>query len=300
MFRKSSVLFLVFILISIFSFCIVNAHTTNNVQDYLDYLSEDEVVQLQAQIDTIKNTYGLDSVIVITDDTEGKNSIDFSDDFYDYNKYGEGNNDSGLLLLINMQAREVWISTHDDVIDIFTDARISNMVNNITPYLSNGNYYSACNTFLNDLKTYANAGIPEGQYRVNTDYDEEYPQVNNDYNEYPSDGEYRVQNTYSRNIPYLSKVSLLVKSYPPYIFALIVAIIATLIAANSNKNGIMVNSLTYEEKDSFNLSNSRDDFIRESTSKTKIHDDSSSNSGGRSSTHTSSSGRTHGGGGGKF
>jgi len=68
----------------------------------------------------------------------------------------------------------------------------------------------------------------------------------------------------------------------------------------SSKGKITINSGTYEEPGSFVLTETRDDYIRESTTRTRISESSGSRGGNVSSTHTGSSGRTHGGGGKKF
>ncbi|HHV30451.1 MAG TPA: TPM domain-containing protein [Clostridium sp.] len=271
MYKKTSVSLLA-VLFSIFILCIaqigVYAENSNNVIDYLNYLTDSEITNLQADIDSIKNTYGLDVVIVITDNTDGKSSRDFADDFFDYNGYGIGRDYSGLLMLINMQDREVWISTSGEAIDIFTNSRISTMEDNIIGPLSNAKYYNACRTFISDVKSYANAGVPRGQYRVESD------------------------------MTYADKVSRTIKSLPVYIVALIISVGSTLVLSFSSKGKVTINSSTYEENGSFVLSERRDDYIRESTVKTKI--ERSSGGSQKSSTHTSSSGRTHGGGGKKF
>ena len=75
-------------------------------------------------IDEAVMQYDMDIVIVITDDVKGKSSMDFADDFYDDNGYGIGFDSSGLLFLVNMEDREVWISTAGTAIKVFTDARI--------------------------------------------------------------------------------------------------------------------------------------------------------------------------------
>jgi uncharacterized protein len=226
---------------------------------------------LQNSIDNVKNDYNLDVVVVITDNTNGKSSMEFADDYYDNNGYGIGNDYSGLLMLINMDKREVWISTTGKAIDIFTDNRISEMIDDVVAPLSEGNYYDASNIFINDVRDYAEIGIPKGQYR--------------------QEGEAYYKSAY------IDKVFRLMKSFLVYIIALVISVIVTIVISLSNKGEITINSHTYEEKGSFILSGSRDDFIRESTTKTVIQ----SNTGGSgSSIHTGSSGRSHGGGGGRF
>ena len=266
---------LFFILVSLLSSTLVYASNPNNVVDFLDYLSESEIEQLQTRIDTIKDSYTLDTVIVITDNTDGKSSMDYADDYYDYNEYGLDSQYSGLLMLINMDQREVWISTTGRAIDIFTDGRISTMVSNVTGELSNANYYYACTRFIDNVDSYARLGKPNNQYREERE---------------PS-------STYYSNPSYLDKVSRLMGSWIVYIIAFIIAIASTLIISYSSKGKVTIHSQTYEEGGSFVLSQNTDQYIRETTTRTKIQTESS---GGRSSTHGGSSGRSHGGGGGKF
>ncbi len=101
----------------------------------------------------------------------------------------------------------------------------------------------------------------------------------------------------------VASLLLLVLAVPLFIIAIIISIVVFINVTLKNKGKITINNLTYEENGSFNLSDEREEFIRESTSRTKIEtqSNSSSSSGSNSSsTHTSSSGRSHGGGGGKF
>lgn len=272
MFKKISICLLIFFFAVFLGQTTVRAGSSNNIIDDLEYLTDSEILTLQSDIDNIITDYNLEAVVVITDDTEGKSSRNFADDFFDYGGYGVGGDYSGLLMLINMAEREVWISTTGRAIDIFTDSRISTMVKNVANPLSNGDYYEACTTFLKDIKYYAKMGVPAGQHRV----DEESLD----------------------NITYFQRALRLMKSFYVYLIAIVVALIATLIASSSSEGKVTTNSSTYEKPGSFELSVSRDDFIRESTTRTVI--ESNSSSGSKSTTHSGSSGRSHGGGGGRF
>lgn len=251
----------------------IKADELTNVKDYLNYLQEDEKTNLQAEIDNIKSEYNLDAVIVITDNTEGKSSMEFADDYYDYNGYGVGSDYSGLLMLINMEQREVWISTTGRAIDIFTDSRISTMIKNITGYLADGKYYNASTIFLSDIADYASRGVPSGQHRVPM-------QQNSNLKPAPK-------------LTYLQRVMRLLTSLVTYLIALAISVITTILASLSSKGKVTINNHTYEKQ--FSLRETRDDFIRQTVTKTKIERNTNT-----SSTHTGSSGRTHGGGGGKF
>jgi len=247
----------------------VSALEEKNVKDFMNYLKDDEVKELQTIIEAINKDYKLDVVVVITKDTQGKSSRDFADDYYDNNGFGVGVDYSGLLLLINIDKREIWISTTGRAIDIFTDARITDITKAITSELSNGKYNEACKTFVNEVRKYAELGVPQGQHRVEV-------------------------NTGER-VSYFQRVIQIIKFLPVYLGAFIISIIATIIASLSSKGKVTINNRTYEDG-TFVLADSRDDFVREYVTKTKI--ETSSNN--KSSTHSGSSGRSHGGGGGSF
>lgn len=281
MFKKIINICLIFIVTTIIGVVTIGASESNHVKDYLNYLTDHEINQLEQTIDTIRDEYSLDVVIVIVDDTEGKSSMDFADDYYDYNGYGIGEDYSGLLMLINMDQREVWISTTGRAIDIFTDSRISNMVNNIVGPLSEGRYYEASYSFLSDTKSYAKQGVPRNQYRV--------------------DGVNEIQNNTAVYVKptYFQKVMSLIQFFPIYIVAFVISVVTTVLLSLSRKGKITINRQTYEKNNSFRLSEVTDRYIRQTTTRTKIHRNSGGGSGG-SSVHTGSSGRSHGGGGGRF
>ena len=180
-----------------------------------------------------------------------------------------------------MDQREVWISTTGRAIDIFTDNRISNMINHIVGPLSEGRYYDAGDSFLKDIKDYAKQGVPRNQYRVD--------RVN------------EIQDNTSQHVKptYLQKVMYLIQFFPIYIVALVISVLATVLLSLSRRGKVTINRQTYEKNNSFILSGVTDRYIRQTTTRTKIHRDSGGGSGG-SSVHGGSSGRSHGGGGGKF
>ena len=293
LYRKFSSLLLIFILITLFFGSIAYASNPINVVDKLGYLSYDEIQKLQKRIDGIKSTYNLDTVIVITDNTYEKDSTQYADDYYDYNDYGLDREHSGLLMLINMDIREVAISTTGRAIDIYTDNRISKMIKNVTSPLSKGNFYSACNKFIDDVITHAKSGVPKGQYREERD---------------PSLNYY--------NLTYMQKAERMLKLWPVYVIPLVISLAITLKIVLSSKGKVTTTTRTYEEGGSFVFNQHSDKFVHEINRRVRIrressdYDDndyggrssgrSSGHSSNRSSTHTSSSGRTHGGGRGKF
>ena len=243
----------------------VEAAESANVKDPMNYLTADQAAALQSTADRLKSTLGLEPVIVITDSTEGKTSMAYADDYYDAGGFGADSVHSGLLMLINMGDRDVWISTTGKAIDIFTDNRIAAMLDGVTGYLKDKDYNDACNGFLTDVASYAAQGVPQGQYRV----DQEAP--------------YRGT--------YWERARALMKSPLVAIVPVLIAIAVTILITLSNKGKVTVTAQTYEEKGSFAVTREVNDFVREHLAKVKIEKSSGS------STHSGSSGTSHGGGG---
>ena len=87
----------------------------------------------------------------------------YADDYYDYNGYGAGADNDGILLLLSMEDRDWWISTTGYGIDAFTDYGIDVIGDEIVPDLSNGDYYSAFTEFIDltdDFLAEAEKGNP--------------------------------------------------------------------------------------------------------------------------------------------
>jgi len=120
------------------------------VVDQADLFSDADEAALQAQAASLGSEYAMDVVIVTTNNAEGKSSMAYADDFFDYNGYGVGENFDGLLMLIDMDNRQVWISTSGKAIDIFTDARIEGILDDIFAgdKMANGDYTGAARSFL--------------------------------------------------------------------------------------------------------------------------------------------------------
>lgn len=268
MYKKIAILLLA-VMLSI-GFGSAYALESTHVVDKMDYLKQDQINELQSTIDQMRDTYQMDAVIVITDNTEGKTAEAYADDYFDYNGYGVGADHSGLLLLVDMDKRKMHISTTGHAIDVFTDARIENMVNAVTAPLKEEDYFGASQAFLEQIDYYAQEGVPRGQYRTS------------------GDGPYKAS--------YGERVGRMLSNPLSYVIPLLIAIGATIVITLSSKGKVTVTNRTYEDQGSFDLTKERDDYLRESTTRTKI--EKSSNSG--SSTHSGSSGRSHGGGGGSF
>ena len=108
--------------------------------DQADLLTDLEEDALLTQLNEISERQQCDVAVVTVLSLEGKTSSAYADDFYDYNGYGMGNNDDGILLLISMQDRDWAITTHGFAITAFTDQGQKYMVDRFKNDLSIDGY----------------------------------------------------------------------------------------------------------------------------------------------------------------
>ena len=245
------------------------------VYDYANLFSTEELEELEATAKTLSETYQLDVGIVTTNDAEGKTAEAYADDFYDNKGYGYGSNADGLLFLMDMDNRKIWIFTCGLGIQYFTDARIEKILDSLYEYVSNADYYGAANDFLELTKSYINKGIPTNQHTV--DRTPHVPFQN-------AAG----QPLNSRSIG-LSIIAAIIGSG-------IITLIARGIVIYRYKHPHFTEPSTKPDSGSVHYTQREDRFVSTHTHKVKIE----KNNNGTSTTHTSSSGRSHGGGGRSF
>jgi len=236
------------------------------VYDFADLLSDTEITALQNTIENLnsKEDYGI--VIVTTNNVNGLSTQDYADDFYDYNDFPQ----SGILLLIDMQNREVYISTTYYGQIIFDNSRVDDILDVITPKLSNADYYGATSSFLEMVESYIDDG---------PSYSMKNCEITNSYGDY----------TCPKMLPILHIL----------LFSILGSLLITfLITRKYKKIRLAKDADHYLKKGNIVLGNKVDTFIDSHTTKVYIDRSSSSSSGGGS--HHSSSGSSHGGGGRSF
>ncbi len=122
------------------------------VYDYAELLSDSEEREITEKlVETSKETK-LDLVVVTTNDTQGKSTSLYADDFYDDNGFGyDKKYGDGVLLLIDMEHREVFISTAGDAISRVSDSDVEDILDEIAPFLTNESYMQAVEEFIEGI-----------------------------------------------------------------------------------------------------------------------------------------------------
>lgn len=261
-------------LLGIMMFATVTVGATESyVYDYAGLLASDEIASLEVQIADMKEKTGWDIFAVTTNYAEGKSSMAYADDFYDERTAEDSD---GILVLIDMDNREIYISTCGKAIRYLTDARTERVLDDGYYYVSNGEYAACLSAMLQTAEYYYDAGIPQNQYN----YDVETGAVSR---------------YHSLTLMEVGSVLLL---------AVVVGLVIYFAVVRSyNMKGGRYD-YPYMKYGKVDLIDYQDHFIRQHVTHHRIQRDHSGGGGGHhggggggSSTHHSSSGRSHGGGG---
>ena len=238
------------------------------VTDDANLLTSKEVYDLREELSILSEKWGCDVVVVTTNSTDGKTNAQYADDFFDYNIFSN----DGVLLLIDMSTRGWYISTRGTCIDAFTDKGIQWIGDDISPYLSKGDYYKAFNRYKKDCDMFLKQAEKGKPYDVG-------------------------------HMP-ITKKMIAVAALGSSVFGLIVAAISVFVVSLNNRSVRSVkNAASYVVDGSLKITNSNDVFINKVVTKSVIPRDDDSRgggSGGGSTIHMGSSGTSHGGGGGHF
>ncbi len=244
------------------------------IYDFGNLLSDQEETLLYNKAVKFVEENNLDVVIVTINDNNKISARDYADDFYDYNYFGTGTTHDGLLFLIDMDNREMWISTTGQGQRIYDDNRIDNILDYTYDKISKQDYYGCANVFLDKADALAKKGIPSSNENTYIDEDGDYIYTGDSY-----------------------------EDKFPIGFIIFASIIFTaiFILFKANKHRTVkkaTNAMWYLRN--LNITRREDNFVTTHTSKIYDPPSDSGSSGGGSSTHFSSSGRSHGGGGRSF
>lgn len=239
---------------------------SSRLLDMADLLDSADVTRITNALDELSERRQFDVAIITVNTTGGLSVRKYADSAYESCDFGFGDEDDGILLLISMEDRDLYISTSGYGITAFTDAGIEYIGDEIAPYLSDGDYAAAFERFISladDFLFRAESGSA---------YD-------------------------AGNLP-REPFSL---SWIPIsiVIGFVIALITVSVMKGKLKSVRFQRAADrYIKRDSMQLTESRDIYLYNTIVRTPKPKQTSSRGG--SSTHTSSSGSRHGGGGRKF
>jgi len=231
-----------------------------SIVDEAGYLMQSELAALSKELDVVREKYDFEVAIYTESDMTSDTAEESADDIYDYQGYGAGENDDGILLYICSDTREYHFTTHGLGLKYFNSNGLAYLESKVLPCLQDNDYYEAFEAYIEtaeELLEMARDGKP--------------------YNE----------KQYS--IKYVLGVIAVCLIAP-----LLIAFLMMQKKLKKMKTAIENDyAANYIKPGSMRIDASRDLFLYSRVIKTERPKESSG-------THTSSSGRTHGGRGGSF
>ena len=263
------------VVLSVSAFSVQPAYAAaedSKVVDDADLLSYDEEQEIQSMLDEFAEESGWTLFAVTTDDANGMTSEEYADDFVDQNALEE----NGVCFLIDMDNREIYMSTTGSAIRILTDHRIDSIMDDSYEYAGDGEYAKCFETMIRETEDSFHEGIESGQYNYDRDTGE-------------------ISKAPNRLTVWDMLISLIAAA----------AAGGAVIAVIAGKYRLKFGGWQYDFKSNsrLDLTNKTDRLVNTFRTAHHIQRDSgggSGSSGPHSTTHHSSGGGTHGGGGHKF
>lgn len=133
------------------------------VIDPAEVLSADTEALLTEKIRQIAEQYSFDVVILNIADIGSYTTYDFAADYYDYGGYGYGENHDGIMLLIVTGTRDYYLMNTGSAEKIFKDSVLTDIEEDILPYLRRNNYEQAERVFVEKTADRLGAVTPAGR-----------------------------------------------------------------------------------------------------------------------------------------
>ncbi len=239
----------------------VNAQFENPpIVDNADYLFQSELDELSEKLDKVRTKYDFEVSIYTERNLSSYSAQASADDIYDYNGYGAGENDNGIMLYICSGTREYHFTTHGTGEKYFNSNGLIYLESKVLPYLTEGDFYEAFDVYIetcDELLQMAENGTV--------------------YNKKQNSSEF---------VAFVIVAALLIP--------LIIAFIMMRGKLKKMKSAVSDNlASNYIKPGSMKIDVARDMFLYSNITKTRKANSSSGS-------HISSSGRSHGGRGGSF
>lgn len=245
--------------------------SSQRVYDEAGLLDSSEIEDLEATAIEIGAQYNTDIYILTDEDSDGKSRKQYMEDFADDKEVV-----NSTLIFVNMESenRGVEIQGYGDNEYLINSSRIEYILDAVVPYLSDGEYYQAFGTFLEEVNYYL-------EVDPNKDAATHAP----DNNYASSDKYYEDENVIE---------SIITELWFQIIISLVIGGIAVGIMAFHSGGRITVNERTYLDANHSKVVARRDNYIRTTTTKTRKPQNNNRSGGGGG---ISSGGRSHSGGG---
>lgn len=145
------------------------AAAAEHVYDLAELFSSSESSRLETLASELESEYKMHYFLLTTDNAYGMSSSEFAEYFYEEEGFDSDGKKGGIVLLIDLENRELNLVTNGDMIYYITDAREENIYNEGYSYASEGEYGEAMYAMLSQVQEYMEEGVPGNQYTYDSE-----------------------------------------------------------------------------------------------------------------------------------
>ena len=121
------------------------------IDDSASLFTEEEIELIDASAYEFALEKNFSVAVVTTDDAMGKSAMEYADDYYDSLIFGSGWSEDGILFLIDMDNREIYVSCAGLCIDEYSDYELDSIIDRGYDCIVNEEYCRFTNKFIRVL-----------------------------------------------------------------------------------------------------------------------------------------------------
>ncbi|MDO4522070.1 MAG: TPM domain-containing protein [Eubacteriales bacterium] len=141
----------------------------NQVFDDAGLFASAERQMLETQTDALRSEHGMNFLVLTIEDAEGMSSEEYADSYYEDHGYADDRYHGGILILVDMDNREIYICTDRDMIYYMTDDHVESVLDTGYEYISDGEYAQGVRKMLDQVDGIIDQGLDESHYMIDRD-----------------------------------------------------------------------------------------------------------------------------------
>lgn len=153
----------------LWSFGVRGAEEKERIVDEAGLFSDEERSRLEERSKELEKKMKGVVLVLTTADTGGKSAAETVDSAYFDRGYHEEYGEDGLVFLIDLDNREIYLGVYGDLIPVLTDQRIEAVLDEAYPFVTRGDYGEAAGAALAAAAAWYDRGVPSGQYTYQED-----------------------------------------------------------------------------------------------------------------------------------
>lgn len=137
--------------------------------DYAGLFGSEEKQQLEDTAQKLREEMHAEMIVLTIEDAGGRQAQETADEFYFGNRFHKSFHENGMVILIDMDNRELYLGTYGDMIRVLTDQRLDQILDLMYTKAADGRYAEAALIGLTESGQYFQKGIVSGQYNYDVE-----------------------------------------------------------------------------------------------------------------------------------